>query len=128
LDGSPGRAGHGRRGSPRLAPPGGREAVPGPPGRERSDPRRGRLSTLQRAPRFLRQVPDTRPADLPAVDLAHEPGAVVEGGYRALAGRLRDRDGRTDLDGAAVVDGLPGAADLRPGRDRGRARAARSDR
>ena len=44
---------------------------------------------------------------------------------RALAGGIRDRDGRADLDGAAVVDGLPGVADLRLGGHRSRACTAR---
>ena len=45
----------------------------------------------------------------------------------ALAGRVRDRDGRVDLDGAALVDGLPGTAYVRPGGDGGRAAPARAD-
>ena len=76
----------------------------------------------------LREVPDARPADLPAVDPADRPRARLAARDRALAGRLRDRDGRADLDGPAVVDGLPGVADVRPGRHRGRARPARRDR
>ena len=46
---------------------------------------------------------------------------VVAAGDRTMARGVRHRDGRADLDGASMVDGLPGAADVRPGGHRGRA-------
>ena len=73
---------------------------------------------------FFEKYQTPGPPDLPAVDPADRPGAGLAGGHRGDPGGARHRHGRADLDGPAVVDGLPGDADLRPGRDRGRARPA----
>ena len=85
-----------------------------------------RLASGLRA--FFREIPDAGATDLSAVDPAGGHRAEPPRRDRALAGGIRDRRGRADFDGSAVVDGLPGPADLRLGGHRSRTRPAGNSR